>query len=106
MGLTQFSQLQSGANVTRPIVVLPRFATKTLSKKESDGSERGEIEIATNVRLSPLYIADRQDEVQFLQWKTRHIKPILNQIDEQREEPWNSQTAKKINRHNRIRLLA
>jgi hypothetical protein len=74
--------------------------------EERIGSLREEIEIATNVRLSPLYKADRQDKVQFLQWKTRLIKPILNQVDEQREEPWNSQTAKKINRHNRIRLLA
>jgi hypothetical protein len=35
--------------------------------KKRTGSLREEIEIATNVQLSPLYIADRRDEVEFLE---------------------------------------
>jgi flagellar hook-basal body complex protein FliE len=45
-----------------------------------------EIEIATNVQLSPLYIADRRDEVQFLQWITRAVKSLLNRDEEQQEK--------------------
>jgi hypothetical protein len=42
------------------------------------GSLIEEVEIATNVKLNPLYIADRRDEIEFLQWIIRIIQPILN----------------------------
>jgi hypothetical protein len=45
---------------------------------EKIGSLKEEVEIATNVKLNPLYIADRRDEIEFLQWITRVIQPILN----------------------------
>jgi len=34
--------------------------------EEKIGSLREEVEIATNVKLNPLYIADRKDEIEFL----------------------------------------
>ena len=42
------------------------------------GSIIEEVEIGTNAKLSALYIADRRDEIQFLQWTTRIIQSILN----------------------------
>jgi hypothetical protein len=42
------------------------------------GSLIEEVEIGTNLRLNPLYIADRWDEIQFLQCTTRIIQSILN----------------------------
>jgi flagellar hook-basal body complex protein FliE len=50
------------------------------------GSLREEIEIAINVQLNPLYIADRRDEVQFLEWTRRIVGLVLNQIEEKREK--------------------
>ena len=51
---------------------------------EKIGTLNEEVEIGTNVRLNPLYVADRRDEIQFLQWTTRIIQSILNRgIDEQ-----------------------
>ena len=43
------------------------------------GSLIEEVEIGTNVKLNPLYICDRRDEIQLLQWTTRTIQSILNQ---------------------------
>src|SRR5919106_1528063 len=37
-----------------------------------------EVEIGTNIKLNPLYISDRRDEIQFLQWTTRTIQSILS----------------------------
>src|ERR671918_2083780 len=45
---------------------------------EKIGSLNEEVEIGTNVKLNPLYIADRRDEIEFLQWIKRVIQPILN----------------------------
>ena len=42
------------------------------------GSLIEEVEIGTNVKLNPLYVADRRDEIEFLQWIVRIIQPILN----------------------------
>jgi hypothetical protein len=55
--------------------------------EERIGSLREEVEIATNVQLNPLYIADRRDEVQFLYWTERVIESILNRNKEQQEQP-------------------
>ena len=41
-------------------------------------SLREEVEIATNVRLNPLYVLDRRDEIEFLEWATRIVRSILN----------------------------
>src|ERR671919_2446920 len=42
------------------------------------GSLIEEVEIGTNIKLNPLYIADRRDEIDFLQWTTRTIQSILS----------------------------
>ena len=36
------------------------------------------MEIATNVKLNPLYIADRKDEIEFLRWTATIINSILS----------------------------
>jgi hypothetical protein len=41
-----------------------------------------EVEIATNVKLNPLYIADRKDEIEFLRWTGTVISSILDQDNE------------------------
>jgi transcriptional regulator of heat shock response len=43
------------------------------------GSLTEEVEIATNVKLNPLYIADRKDEIEFLRWTATVINSILGQ---------------------------
>ena len=45
---------------------------------ERIGSLTEEVEIATNVKLNPLYIADRKDEIEFLRWTATVIGSILN----------------------------
>jgi hypothetical protein len=53
---------------------------------EKIGSLNEEVEIGTNVKLNPLYIADRKDEIEFLQWIKRVIQPILNRdIDDHQQ---------------------
>jgi hypothetical protein len=53
---------------------------------EKIGSLKEEVEIGTSVKLNPLYIADRKDEVDFLQWIKRVIQPILNRdIDDHQQ---------------------
>jgi hypothetical protein len=46
------------------------------------GSLIEEVEIATNVKLNPLYIADRKDEIEFLRWTGTVIASILDQGNE------------------------
>src|ERR671911_2509260 len=54
--------------------------------EERTGSLTEEVEIATNVKLNPLYIADRKDEIEFLQWIKRVIQSILNRdIDDHQQ---------------------
>lgn len=54
--------------------------------EETIGSLREEVEIGTNVKLNPLYIADRRDEIEFRVWTTRIIQSILNRsIDGQQQ---------------------
>jgi hypothetical protein len=53
---------------------------------EKIGSLNEEVEIGTNVKLNPLYITDRKDEIDFLQWIIRVIQPILNRdIDDHQQ---------------------
>ena len=40
----------------------------------------------TNVKLNLLYIADRRDEIEFLQWIIRVIHPILNRDNDERQK--------------------
>ena len=42
------------------------------------GSLTEEVEIATNVKLNPLYIADRRDEIEFVRWTATVINSILS----------------------------
>jgi hypothetical protein len=58
---------------------------KKLSKRKLD-QLREEVEIATNVKLNPLYIADRRDEIEFLQWIIRIIQPILYRDYDERQQ--------------------
>src|SRR5918994_2438267 len=51
--------------------------------EEKVGSLKEEVEIGTNVKLNSLYIADRRDEIEFLQWTLRIIHPILNRDNDQ-----------------------
>jgi hypothetical protein len=54
--------------------------------EEKIGSLKEEVEIGTNVKLNPLYIADRKDEIDFLQRIIRVIQPILNRdIDDHQQ---------------------
>jgi hypothetical protein len=50
--------------------------------EERIGSLAEEAEIATNVNLNPLYIADRKDEIEFLRWTGTVITSILDQGSE------------------------
>jgi hypothetical protein len=54
--------------------------------EEKIGSLREEVEIATNMKLNPLYIADRRDEIEFLQWTTRTIRPILYHDNDEQQQ--------------------
>jgi hypothetical protein len=46
--------------------------------EESIGSLTEEVEIATNVKLNQLYIADHKDEIELLRWTGSVINSILN----------------------------
>jgi hypothetical protein len=54
--------------------------------EEKIGSLREEVEIATNIKLSPIYIADRRDEIEFLEWVTRIIQWVLDQGNDKRQQ--------------------
>jgi hypothetical protein len=45
------------------------------------GSLIEEVEIATNVKLNPLYIVDRKDEIDFLRW----AGIVINSLDQGNE---------------------
>ena len=66
---------------------MPKHKLITLYKiiQERIGSLSDEVEIATNVRLNPLYIVDRKDEIESLRWTTRIIRWILDQAIDARE---------------------
>lgn len=63
---------------------MPKHKLLELNKiiEERIGSLTEEVEIATNVKLNPLYIADRKDEIGFLRWTLTIIKSILDQDNE------------------------
>jgi hypothetical protein len=52
--------------------------------EERIGSLTEEVEIATNVKLNPLYIADRKDEIEFVRWTAAIINSILNRDNKQK----------------------
>ena len=53
--------------------------------EERIGSLAEEVEIATNVKLNPLYIADRKDEIEFVRWTVTIINSILNRDNEHKK---------------------
>ena len=53
--------------------------------EERIGSLSEEVEIATNVKLNPLYIADRKDEIEFVRWAATLIDSILNRDNEHKQ---------------------
>ena len=52
--------------------------------EEQIGTLTEEVEIATNVKLNPLYIADRKDEIGFVRWTAAIINSILNRDNKQK----------------------
>ena len=54
--------------------------------EERIGSLVEEVEIATNVKLNVLCIADRKDEIEFLQWIIRVIQSILSRDHDERQQ--------------------
>jgi len=52
---------------------------------ERIGSLTEEVEIATNVKLNPLYIDDRKDEIKFLHWTATIISSILSRENERKQ---------------------
>jgi hypothetical protein len=54
--------------------------------KNRIGSLKEEVEIATSVKLNPLYLKDREDEIESLQWTTRIIEWILDRADNGRQQ--------------------
>jgi hypothetical protein len=54
--------------------------------EERIGSLREEVEIATNVKLNPLYIIDRKDEIEALWWVVRIIKWVFDQANDTRQQ--------------------
>ena len=53
--------------------------------EERIGSLTEKVEIATNVNLNPLYIADRKDEIGFARWMVTIIDSILNRDNEHKQ---------------------
>ena len=53
---------------------------------EKIGELKEEVVVGTNVKLNPLYIADRRDEIEFLQWIIRVIPPILDRDNDKRRQ--------------------
>jgi hypothetical protein len=51
--------------------------------EERISSLKEEVEIASNVQLNPLYIADRRDEIQFLEWTIRNVNSTLIESNQQ-----------------------
>src|ERR687892_216566 len=64
---------------THKLIILTRIL------EERIGSLIEEVEIATNVKLNPLYINDRKDEVESLQWAMRIIRWILDQTNDDKQ---------------------
>jgi hypothetical protein len=54
--------------------------------EERISSLKEEVEIASNVQLNPLYIADRRDEIQSLEWTIRNINSTLIQSRQLQQE--------------------
>ena len=70
---------------------------------ERIGSLTEEVEIATNVKLNPLYIVDRKDEIESLLWTTRIIRWILDRAIDGRAAPaWSKQNTIGVGRHKEI----
>jgi hypothetical protein len=55
--------------------------------EERIGSLIEEIEIATIVKFNSLYIIDREDEIESLQWTTRIIRWILDNAIDRQQQP-------------------
>ena len=54
--------------------------------EERIGTLAEEMEIATNVKLNPLYIIDLKDEIELLRWTTRIIRWILDRAFDGRQQ--------------------
>jgi hypothetical protein len=54
--------------------------------QERIGSLSEEVETATNAKLNPLYIVDRKDEIESLQWATRILRWVLDRAIDSRQQ--------------------
>jgi hypothetical protein len=54
--------------------------------QERIGSLSEEVETATNAKLNPLYIVDRKDEIESLQWTTRILRWVLDRSIDGRQQ--------------------
>jgi uncharacterized protein YlxW (UPF0749 family) len=54
--------------------------------EERIGSLMEEVEIATNVKLNPLYIIDRKDEIAILYWTMRIIHWVLDRAHDKQQQ--------------------
>ena len=63
--------------------------------EEKIGSLTEEVEIATHVKLNPLYIADRKEEIEFLHWTATVINSDRTLIENSRT--WNYQNTIGVN---------
>jgi hypothetical protein len=67
---------------------MPKHKLLALEKiiEERIGSLIEEVEIATDVKLNPLYIIDLKDEIESLRWVIRIIQWILDQANDKRQQ--------------------
>ncbi|MPZ07259.1 MAG: hypothetical protein GEU26_12735 [Nitrososphaeraceae archaeon] len=86
--LPQFFSYSIDYMVNWQVAIMHKHKLIELRKivEEKIGSLREEVEIATNVKPNPSYISDRKDEIEFLQWVTRIIKPILNHDNDEPQQ--------------------
>jgi hypothetical protein len=54
--------------------------------EERISSVKEEVEIASNVQLNPLYVADRRDEIRLLEWSLRNVNSTLIHSNQQFEQ--------------------
>ena len=54
--------------------------------EEKIGLLTKEVENLTNVKLNALYIVDRKDEVEFLQWTIKIIQWVLDRTNDKRQQ--------------------
>jgi hypothetical protein len=73
--------------------------------EERIGSLREEVEIATNVKLNPLYIIDRKDEIESLWWTTRITMGFRSGYQRMAAAAWSKQYTRGVGSWKTLRNL-